>query len=72
MLLDIQHNFKTDEKGLKLIKKVQVLIEAIEFYNIGKWDVAVEKYLKFLSENYEVNHIICCVEPFRTSNHNYG
>lgn len=51
---EFRQQFDKDKVGLELLQKVEVLIEAIENYQIGKWESAIKKYIKFLQNNHEV------------------
>ena len=36
------------------MKDIYLLVEAIEYYQNGKWELAVDCYIQFLSDNYQV------------------
>ena len=44
--------FGKDKEGLKLIKKIKPLVEAIEYYHYGKWEKSIHSYITFLTKSY--------------------
>ena len=53
-LIALSKIFKNDNEGLAYIKKVENLIQGIEYYNLGKWGKAINWYHQFLTQNYKV------------------
>ena len=53
--IDFHKLFKKDTTGLKQLKNIEDLVNAIEYYHCGKWESSINCYLKFLVKNHEVN-----------------
>ncbi|CAI2362242.1 unnamed protein product [Moneuplotes crassus] len=53
-LASFNNVFDKDSEGKDQIHRIKHLVDALEYYQVGKWDQSVISYSKFLNKNYQI------------------